>query len=235
MNRLAIENLDLKNVIHDLRADALRKDRTIIALNESYKTLRDDLEPKLADITAKRNQLTEENARLRLERDEMQKDIDGWIEVKRNLIGAYGRGDRKDEVMINEGLSSDHPLMKAWNEFCGTDEFMNALKWSCATKYDDGRPISDIQREQHVKGGLWIAFTKGMVAMTPETKGEQMSTLGRIAYEAYRAKSGGKSLISGADIPGFDALPEAIKQAWEAAGDAVAASVGRADAGSVTQ
>ncbi len=65
MNRLAIENLDLKNVIHDLRADALRKDRTIIALNESYKTLRDDLEPKLADITAKRNQLIEENARLR--------------------------------------------------------------------------------------------------------------------------------------------------------------------------
>lgn len=55
-------------------------------------------------------------------------------------------------------------------------------------------------------------------------------TLGEIGYEAYRQQSGGKSLVSGADIPEFLALPAAIKEAWEAAGKAVAASVGRADA-----
>lgn len=56
-------------------------------------------------------------------------------------------------------------------------------------------------------------------------------TLGEIGYEAYRAKSGGKSLVSGADIPPFENLSEAIKEAWEAAGDHICAAVGRADEG----
>ncbi len=59
-------------------------------------------------------------------------------------------------------------------------------------------------------------------------------SLGEIGYEAYRNQSGGKSLISGAPIPPFESLPDAIKAAWQAAGDAVAAAVGRADAGSAT-
>ena len=53
-------------------------------------------------------------------------------------------------------------MMKAWNEWCETDEFKNALRWAVETKYDDGRPISDIQREEHAKGSMWLAFTKGM-------------------------------------------------------------------------
>jgi hypothetical protein len=59
-------------------------------------------------------------------------------------------------------LSTDHQMMKAWDEFCDTDEFKNALRWAVETKYDDGRPIDDIQREQHAKGSMWLAFTKGM-------------------------------------------------------------------------
>lgn len=61
------------------------------------------------------------------------------------------------------------------------------------------------------------------------------TSLGEVGYEAYRAKTGGKSLVSGQPIPAFAELPEAIRAAWEAAGNAVAAAVGRADAGSVTQ
>ena len=59
-------------------------------------------------------------------------------------------------------VSSDHPFMKAWNEFQSTDEFKSALKWCTATQYDDGRPIDWIQREQHAKGAMWLALTKGM-------------------------------------------------------------------------
>ncbi len=66
------------------------------------------------------------------------------------------------ETTAQTALSSDHPMMKAWNEFQETDEFKNALRWAVETKYDDGRPISDIQREQHAKGSMWLAFTKGM-------------------------------------------------------------------------
>jgi hypothetical protein len=60
------------------------------------------------------------------------------------------------------------------------------------------------------------------------------TSLAEIAYEAYRANSGGKSLVSGQPIPAFAELPEPIRAAWTAAADAVAATVGRADAGSAT-
>ena len=58
-------------------------------------------------------------------------------------------------------LSSVHPMMKAWNDWCETDEFEEALRWAVATKYDDGRPIDDIHREQHAKGAMWLALTRG--------------------------------------------------------------------------
>lgn len=47
-------------------------------------------------------------------------------------------------------------------------------------------------------------------------------SFGKIAYDAYRDKSGGKSLVSGEPIPVWPELPETIRMAWEAAGDAVA-------------
>jgi hypothetical protein len=59
-------------------------------------------------------------------------------------------------------LPADHRMMKAWNAWQETDEFKNALKWAVAMNYDDGRPITDITREQHAKGSMWLAFTKGM-------------------------------------------------------------------------
>lgn len=55
-------------------------------------------------------------------------------------------------------------------------------------------------------------------------------SLGEVGYEAYRQSSGGKSLISGQDIPSFENLKPEIQKAWQAAGEAVAAAVGRADA-----
>jgi hypothetical protein len=44
--------------------------------------------------------------------------------------------------------------------------------------------------------------------------------LGQAAYEAYLAASGGKSLVSGEALPTWDALTDAIRSAWEAAGKA---------------
>jgi hypothetical protein len=42
-----------------------------------------------------------------------------------------------------------------------------------------------------------------------------------VAYEAYCKSTGGKSLISGADLPGWNALSDPIKTAWAAAAEAV--------------
>lgn len=39
-------------------------------------------------------------------------------------------------------------------------------------------------------------------------------SLAAIAYQAYCRASGGRSLISGASLPGFDGLRPIIKEAW---------------------
>lgn len=44
-------------------------------------------------------------------------------------------------------------------------------------------------------------------------------TYGRHAYERYIYSSGGKSLISGAELPEFDGLSPEVKKAWIAAAD----------------
>jgi hypothetical protein len=46
------------------------------------------------------------------------------------------------------------------------------------------------------------------------------------AYEAYRMQTGGKSLVTGDDLPPWEGLGDAIKTAWIAAARAVEAAVG---------
>jgi hypothetical protein len=48
-------------------------------------------------------------------------------------------------------------------------------------------------------------------------------TIGQIAYEGYYESCGGKSLISGAQLPQFHEQREDIRNAWEAAANAVSA------------
>lgn len=50
-------------------------------------------------------------------------------------------------------------------------------------------------------------------------------TLGRVAFEAYGAKTGGVT-YDGARIPPWTALPDQIKEAWESAARAVQARCG---------
>lgn len=50
-----------------------------------------------------------------------------------------------------------------------------------------------------------------------------MEDLAKVAYEAYRASSGGRSLVSGAELPAYEDLSREIRDAWDAASQAVAA------------
>lgn len=50
-----------------------------------------------------------------------------------------------------------------------------------------------------------------------------MPSLGRIAYEAYLVSSGGVSLVSGAQLPEWEALDPRIKLTWIDAAEAVKA------------
>jgi hypothetical protein len=49
-----------------------------------------------------------------------------------------------------------------------------------------------------------------------------MEDLGQIAYEAYSASAGGKSLVSGDTLPDWADLDPQIREAWRAAAEAVA-------------
>jgi hypothetical protein len=60
-------------------------------------------------------------------------------------------------------LSPEHRFMKAWNAYQETDDFMNSLMWATLLVYPhNGERIPEISREQHAKGSMWAAFTKGM-------------------------------------------------------------------------
>lgn len=48
-----------------------------------------------------------------------------------------------------------------------------------------------------------------------------MSDIGQVAYEGYYTATNGKSLVTGSDIPGWDKLPDDIKDAWHTAAAAV--------------
>ena len=51
-----------------------------------------------------------------------------------------------------------------------------------------------------------------------------MSILGDLAYNAYCDAAGNRSLVSGDPLPLWDDLPWEIRQAWDAAAEAVATS-----------
>lgn len=50
-------------------------------------------------------------------------------------------------------------------------------------------------------------------------------TYGQIAYEAYSTATRGRSLVSAVQLPGWDGQEQAIQDAWQAAGEAIAADV----------
>ena len=56
---------------------------------------------------------------------------------------------------------------------------------------------------------------------TAASTASDLRTYGHIAYEAYREKSNGKSLVSGDEIPEWVSLQDDVKRAWNAAGNAV--------------
>jgi len=45
---------------------------------------------------------------------------------------------------------------------------------------------------------------------------------GQVAYEAYCARTDGKSYYTGQDLPAFEIQPLVVQEAWEAAGQAAA-------------
>jgi hypothetical protein len=53
--------------------------------------------------------------------------------------------------------------------------------------------------------------------------------LGQVAYEAYSANTGGKSLASGDDLPPWDALQDVYRTAWIATAREVIANMAADD------
>jgi hypothetical protein len=86
------------------------------------------------------------------------------------------------------------------------------------------KDTEDFVREAIQTGLQWLAH---VAEKNPEYNQDPAASfaiyrsLGQIAYEAYCASTGGKSLISGDQLPGWDGLKPEIRTAWEAAGEAV--------------
>lgn len=72
-----------------------------------------------------------------------------------------------------------------------------------------------------------------MATIAIDSQGRHTHTPGQVAYDAYAASTGNVSLVSGAELPPWDALTPAIRDAWEAAGSAVAVELTRQQGESV--
>lgn len=53
-----------------------------------------------------------------------------------------------------------------------------------------------------------------------------MENIGKIAYDAYREKAGGRSLVTDDVLPFWEDLTPAVRDAWDAAAEAVSLFVG---------
>lgn len=52
-----------------------------------------------------------------------------------------------------------------------------------------------------------------------------MESLGKVAYEAYCERTGGRSAVTGERLPEWEQVQPVVQDAWDAAGRAVASTV----------
>jgi hypothetical protein len=66
------------------------------------------------------------------------------------------------------------------------------------------------------------------------TMQDEDNRLGQVAYEAYSANTGGKSLASGDDLPAWDQLADVYRTAWIATARDVIANMAADDEAAMT-
>lgn len=126
-------------------------------------------------------------------------------------VGSHhnGRADCDAEQIakrcVDELRANGHTVLSAHVEGSGSTDLLGMSGGSC------------------VRG--FIAEGGALRPITPDDRGYETWKLvnpdapARAAYERYLHAAGGKSLASGADLPGWDALPAQIQDAWIAAVD----------------
>lgn len=75
---------------------------------------------------------------------------------------------------VMQQVPADHPLMKAWTEYQGGDDFRNTLHWATenivitteATAPEANRVNPQEERSRRALGSLWGAFMAGFNAAT---------------------------------------------------------------------
>lgn len=82
---------------------------------------------------------------------------------------------------------------------------------------DEMRSVGHTVLTAHVEGNGSVDVAAPGAYLSPITR--EVDHFAKAAYERYLAVSDGKSLVSGAELPAFDALDDKIKAAWRAAAD----------------
>lgn len=103
---------------------------------------------------------------------------------------------------VDELRAGGHSILTASVESCGGSIDLTGFTDNCPRGF-----VAD--RAGRLRQ---VAATDGMALRNPDAPA-------RAAYERYLHAADGKSLVSGAELPGWDALPPEIKAAWMAAVD----------------
>lgn len=113
--------------------------------------------------------------------------------------GLSGDAEQIAKRCVDELKANGHTVLSAHVESGGSLDLLN--------------PQGGLRGyDAHVDGGTVPTKVDSWKLRDPETPG-------RMAYERYLHRSGGKSLVSGAELPGWEGLAPEIREAWMAAAD----------------
>jgi len=81
---------------------------------------------------------------------------------------------------------------------------------------------ADALRDEKTRTMAVTKLREAIAAIDSPTELIEEKSLGRIGYEAYGAKSNGKSLVSGKPLPTWEHVGTLIQSAWESAASEIA-------------
>lgn len=116
------------------------------------------------------------------------------------------------------------PVAKALIDANANDEVVRRVLGRLIAKLQDGDWDTEDESLEAFRDepAVVAAFADNGITLDEEEDDDvEPRPLGEVAYSGYFVKCGGKSLISGSELPSWDEQSHEIRAAWQAAADAV--------------
>ena len=122
-------------------------------------------------------------------------------------------GVRAKFKCVDVADNSDSKTIRLEAVIDGSSENKEFFRWTPSGQITIGCVNEQASRQFEVGKEYYVDFTPSVQSVAP--------SLGQVGYEAYCKSSGGVSLVSGAKLPEWPTLSDAIRNAWDAAAESI--------------